>query len=109
MSLTIITCITIHPLSRIPWTITHTEADGFFLKTKYAAIKFSSPLTMSNIIPGIKNVLNGESFMYETLMPILYPEGSIINNTPATVAFIAVSSSREIEVIRKYPFNVEPI
>jgi len=109
MSLTMITCITIHPLSRIPWIITNNEENGFFLKTKYAAIKFRSPLTMSNTIPGIKYELNGESFRYETLIPILYPDGSIINNTPATVALIAVRSSREIEVNRKYRLKEEPI
>ena len=63
MSLTMITCMTIHPLSRIPWIITSNEAYGFFFITKYAAIKLRSPLTMSNTIPGIKYELNGESFM----------------------------------------------
>lgn len=105
MYLTMITRITIHPLNRIPWIITNNEANGFFLNTKYAAIKFRSPLTMSNTIPGIKYELNVESFMYETLMPIVCPDGSIINNTPATAAFIAVRSSREIEVNRKYRFR----
>lgn len=109
MSLTIITCITIHPLSRIPWIITNNVANGFFLNTKYAAIKFRSPLTMSNTIPGIKYELNGESFMYETLIPILCPDGSIINKTPATVALIAVRSSSEIEVNRKYRIKEEVI
>jgi hypothetical protein len=43
--------------------------------------------------------------MYETLIPIVRPDGSIINNTPATTAFIAVRSSREIEVNRKNRFK----
>lgn len=104
-----ITCITIHPLSRIPWIITNNEANGFLLNTKYADMKFSSPLTMSSTIPGIKYELNGESFMYDTLIPIVCPEGSIINNTPATVALNAVRSSREIEVNRKYRFKEYPV
>ena len=108
MSLTMITCITIHPHSRIPWMITNNEANGFFLKTKNAAIKFRIPLTISNTIPGIKYELNGESFRYETLIPIICPDGSLINNTPATVALIAVRSSSEIEVNCKYRFKEEP-
>lgn len=64
---------------------------------------------MSNTIPGIKYELNGESFMYETFIPTKCPDGSKINRTPATAAFIAVISNKEIEVNRTDRFKERPI